>query len=453
MLTIICFTHNKIKGEKMNMFSTKDRHEFRPLLVEIEERPTSPLGRGLLWAILAFMVIATLWLFLAKIDVVVTARGKVIPSGEIKVLQPIETGVIGSISVIEGDYVTKGQILMEIDPSVTDTNLDSKLKNLELLNVEMARLTALVKNEEFYPSKITNDKNLLSTQKLIYDTKRSGYHQQLQLVTQQINQVDSQKKSITENIDRVKKLSDSAIARTERLFEVRDLITQEEYESARKDVIEYEEQTLVKEHEVNELDSKQTELIEQILFITQDYKNKLLEELTEKRKEATMLQVEIKSIQFKQSKQRLISPVDGYIGKLHVHTVGGVVTPAEKLITVIPKDAPLIIKATVLNQDSGFIKKGMQTAVKIDTFDFQKYGMIHGVVSHKADDSIDDEKLGPVYEIYIEPKEHFLTVNSEKVFLRSGMSVTAEMKVGKRRVIEFFLYPLIKYLDEGMSVR
>lgn len=437
----------------MDMFNTKDRHEFRPLLVEIEERPTSPLGRGLLWTILAFMVITTLWLFLAKIDVVVTARGKVIPSGEIKVLQPIETGVISSISVIEGDYVTKGEVLMEIDPSVTDTNLDSKLKNLELLNVEMARLTALVKNEEFYPSKITNDKNLLSTQKLIYDTKRSGYHQQLQLVTQQINQVDSQKKSITENIGRVKKLSDTAVARAERLFEVRDLITQEEYESARKDVIEYEEQTLVKEHEVNELDSKLTELIEQILFITQDYKNKLLEELTEKRKEATMLQVEIKSIQFKQSKQRLISPVDGYIGKLHVHTVGGVVTPAEKLITVIPKDAPLIIKATVLNQDSGFVKKGMQTAVKIDTFDFQKYGMIHGVVSHKADDSIDDEKLGPVYEIYIEPKEHFLTVNSEKVFLHSGMSVTAEMKVGKRRVIEFFLYPLIKYLDEGMSVR
>lgn len=79
--------------------------------------------------------------------------------------------------------------------------------------------------------------------------------------------------------------------------------------------------------------------------------------------------------------------------------------------------------------------------------------MIHGAVTHKADDSIDDEKLGPVYEIYIEPKEHFLTVNSEKVFLHSGMSVTAEMKVGKRRVIEFFLYPLIKYLDEGMSVR
>jgi len=437
----------------MDMFSTKDRHEFKPLLVEIEERPTSPLGRALLWSILSLMFITILWLFLAKIDVVVTARGKVIPSGEIKVLQPIETGVMSGIHVVEGEYVIKGQVLMDIDPSVTDTNLDSKQKNLELLTVESARLTALIKDTEFKPEKLTDDKNLLDTQTLIYETKRAGYHQQIQLIKEQINQVNSQVEATKEDINRAHKLSKSATYREKRLLEVIDIIAAQEYESAHKEVIEFEEQGLVKEHEVSKLLSKLTELSEQKLLVTQDYQNKLLEELTEKRKEATMLKVEIKSITFKQSKQHLISPVDGYIGKLHIHTVGGVVTPAEKLVTVIPKNAPLIIKATLLNQDSGFVKKGMESAVKIDTFDFQKYGMIHGIVSHKADDSIDDEKLGPIYEVYIEPQEHYLNVNGDKVYLRSGMSVTAEMKVGKRRVIEFFLYPLIKYLDEGMSVR
>jgi len=437
----------------MDIFSTKDRHEFRPLLVEIEERPTSPLGRGLLWTIFAFMLITVLWLFLAKIDIVVTARGQVIPSGEIKVLQPIETGVISSISVVEGEYVSKGEVLMAIDPSVTDTDLDSKLKNLELLNIEVARLTTLIEDKEFNPSKISSDKNLIATQKLIYDTKRLGYHQQIQLVIEQINQVDYQKDATIQDIERIYEVSKSAIAREKRLLEVKDLITQQEYETAHKEVIEYEEQTLLRVHELNKLHAKSTELEEQKLLITQDYHNKLLEELTKKGKEAIMLNVEIKSTTFRQSKQHLKSPVDGYVGKLHVHTIGGVVTPAEKLITVIPKNAPLIIKATVLNQDSGFVKQGLETSIKIDTFDFQKYGMINGVVTHKSDDSVDDEKLGPVYEIYIEPKEHFLTVNEEKIFLRSGMSVTAEMKVGKRRVIEFFLYPLIKYLDEGMSVR
>ena len=437
----------------MDMFSTKDRHEFRPLLVEIEERPTSPLGRGLLWTILAFMTITILWLFLAKIDVVVTARGKVIPLGEVKMLQPIETGVISSIRVKEGEYVTKGQVLMDIDPSVTETNLDSKLKHLELLEVETARLMALIQDKKFTPPEACKDKDLLATQRLIYDTKRVGYHQQIQLITEQLHQVDSQIDGAKADANRMMQLSAAANEREARLLEVIDIIAKEEFDAAHKEVIEYQEQGLMKEHEITKLRARLTELNEQKLLVTQEYQNKLLEELTEKRQEASMLKVEIESIKFKQAKQHITAPVDGYVGKLLVHTVGGVVTPAEKLITVIPKDVPLVIQATVLNQDSGFVKEGMETAVKIDTFDFQKYGMIHGIVSHKADDAIEDEKLGPVYEIYIEPKESFLTVHGEKVYLHSGMSVTAEMKVGKRRVIEFFLYPLIKYLDEGMSVR
>jgi hemolysin D len=440
------------------MFDTKDRHEFRPLLVEIEERPISPLGRALLWTILLFMTIACLWLFFAKIDVVVSAHGKVIPTGEVKVLQPIETGVISAIYIKEGEYVTKGQVLMEIDPSVTETNLDSKLKNLELLEVESVRLIALVKDIDFnistvYPNNKIGDKDLVETQQLIYETKKNAYHQQLQLIVEQLHQVDSQIDAIKTDIHRVELLANEALKREARLLKVIDIIAQQEYDIVHKEVIEYQEQKNMKRHEITKLNSKLTELSEQKLLITQDYQNKLLEELTLKRKEATMLKVEIKSIRFQQSKQHITSAVDGYVAKLLVHTVGGVVTPAEKLMSIVPKDAKLIIKATVLNHDSGFVKEGMEVALKIDTFDFQKYGMIEGIVIHKSDDSIDDEKLGPVYEIYVEPKATALYKNGEELKLRSGMSVNAEMKVGKRRVIEFFLYPLIKYLDEGMSVR
>ncbi|MFH1097843.1 MAG: hypothetical protein V1749_10155 [Candidatus Desantisbacteria bacterium] len=101
----------------------------------------------------------------------------------------------------------------------------------------------------------------------------------------------------------------------------------------------------------------------------------------------------------------------------------------------------------------GFIKKGMLVAIKIDTFNFQKYGMLKGKVRQISTDSIEDEKLGPVYEIYISPIDKHLMVEGKKRYISSGMSLTAEIKVGKRRIIEFFIYPLIKYLDEGMSVR
>jgi len=437
----------------MGLFHTKDRHEFKPLLVEIEDRPLNPLGRMLLWTIVAFMVLGGLWLFFAKIDIVVSARGKIIPYGEIKVLQPIETGVISKLLVKEGELVHKGQVLMEIDPSVTETNLESKEKNLELLEIEIIRLMALIENKDFISPAFCKDTVVLATQVLIFKTSKLGYEQQHLLIEKQVLQVQEQIGSMNVDKSRLTQHLENAQKKEERLQEVIDIIARSEYDEIHKEVIEYEEQIRMKEHEVIQLNEKLNELTEQKLLITQEYQNKLLEELTQKRKEATLLKVEIESIEIQKSKQSMTSPVDGYISKLMVHTIGGVVTPAEKLIFIVPNNVPLVIKATVQNQDIGFIKEGMESAVKVDTFDFQKYGLIPAEVSHISNDAIEDEKLGPIYEVYLKPTKNFLIVNGEKVYLNSGMSVTAELKVGKRRVIEFFIYPLIKYLDEGMSVR
>lgn len=165
------------------------------------------------------------------------------------------------------------------------------------------------------------------------------------------------------------------------------------------------------------------------------------------------LQASADEITFKNTKQTLVSPCDGYVDKLFIHTLGGVVTPAQELAAITPADMPLLIKATVLNQDIGFVKEGMPVSVKIDTFNFQKYGMIDGKVLTISKNSINDEKLGPVYEIYITPLTNTLNVEGKNEPIRTGMTLTAEVNVGKRRIIEFFIYPLIKYLDEGMSVR
>ncbi|PIV35210.1 MAG: HlyD family type I secretion periplasmic adaptor subunit, partial [Sulfurimonas sp. CG02_land_8_20_14_3_00_36_67] len=398
----------------MGLFHTKDRHEFKPLLVEIEDRPLNPLGRMLLWTIVAFMVLGGLWLFFAKIDIVVSARGKIIPYGEIKVLQPIETGVISKLLVKEGELVHKGQVLMEIDPSVTETNLESKEKNLELLEIEIIRLMALIENKDFISPAFCKDTVVLATQVLIFKTSKLGYEQQHLLIEKQVLQVQEQIGSMNVDKSRLTQHLENAQKKEERLQEVIDIIARSEYDEIHKEVIEYEEQIRMKEHEVIQLNEKLNELTEQKLLITQEYQNKLLEELTQKRKEATLLKVEIESIEFQKSKQSMTSPVDGYISKLMVHTIGGVVTPAEKLIFIVPNNVPLVIKATVQNQDIGFIKEGMESAVKVDTFDFQKYGLIPAEVSHISNDAIEDEKLGPIYEVYLKPTKNFLIVNGEK---------------------------------------
>jgi hemolysin D len=287
----------------------------------------------------------------------------------------------------------------------------------------------------------------------MYTSTKSAYDQQRQVLQEQLQQNEEAIQAAIADKSRLKQLLSSARERESRLKEVLDIISKRDYEDAKNQRVEYQEQLSMKEHVIAQSNGKAKELKEQLRLVTQEYRNKLLTELTQKSKEATALRTEVEAIAFRHAKQHITAPVDGYIGKLLVHTVGGVVTPAEKLVTLIPKDVPLIIKATVQNQDIGFISKSMDVAVKIDTFDFQKYGLINGKVKHIADDAIEDEKLGPVYEIAITPTNTTLVVEGKTLPITAGMSVTAELKVGKRRVIEFFIYPMIKYLDEGLSVR
>ncbi len=135
---------------------------------------------------------------------------------------------------------------------------------------------------------------------------------------------------------------------------------------------------------------------------------------------------------------------------MSVYTLGAVVTPAEKLIHIVPADNKLFVKALVENKDIGYIKEGMDVKIKLDTYNFQKFGMLQGKVRLISKDSIDDETLGRVYEVYIDLIENCL---SEDRCAKPGMTVLAEINIGKRRVIEFFIYPVIRYLDEGLSVR
>lgn len=169
--------------------------------------------------------------------------------------------------------------------------------------------------------------------------------------------------------------------------------------------------------------------------------------------EASLIQNKTKKEQLEKQIQTIKSPIDGYINELEIHTVGGVVTPAQKLMTVVPKDTKLKIKAKVMNQDIGFIEEGMDASIKIDTFNFQKYGIIKGTVVVVGVNSIEDEKMGQVYEVFVEPRNTTLIVEGKEQTIKTGMSVTCEINIGKRRIIEFFVYPLIKYLDESIKVR
>ncbi len=331
-----------------------DSHEFKPILAEIEDAPLNPIGNTMFWFIMSFMLIAGLWMYFGKVDIVVTARGLIIPTGEEKLVQSLDKGVVTTLAVKEGDYVTEGQIVAVVSPAEHEPGLE-----LNNLREEEARVA----------QELASDRAKL------------------------------------------------AIARSEqsRLNSVRDIIPSSRYDQTAKEVTELS-------HNIGALS-------------------------------ASLSEIRNKRLQIEKQEQFLKAPIEGYVNTIFVHTIGGVVQPAEKIMTIVPKDAKKINKAQVMNQDVGFIEKGMPVSIKVDTYNFQKYGILDGVVTVVSPNSIEDERLGPIYEVYIRPKNTTLLVEGKEQTIKYGMSTTNEIKIGKRRIIEFFIYPLIKYMDESIKVR
>ena len=331
-----------------------DSHEFKPILAEIEDAPLNPIGNTIFWIIIAFIVIAASWMYFGKVDIVVTARGLIIPTGEEKVIQSLDKGVVTDLFVKEGEYVTEGQEVAVISPAEHEPGLE--LNNIKEEEVRVAE-------------QLASDRSKYA---IALDNKR-------------------------------------------RLESVRDIIPQYRYDDAVKEVTELS-------HSIGALS-------------------------------ASLAEIRNKRVQLEKQKQILKSPIDGYVNTIFTHTIGGVVTPAEKIMTIVPKDASMQIKAKVMNQDVGFIESGMPVSVKVDTYNFQKYGILDGVVTIVSPNSIQDEHLGDIYEVYIEPKNTTLLVEGKEQSIKYGMTTTNEIKIGKRRIIEFFIYPLIKYMDESIKVR
>lgn len=430
-----------------------DSHEFRPILAEIEDQPLNPAGRFVFWTIIAAIVFLGGWVCLGKVDVVVAGRGQVVPDGQVKVIQPMETGVVSAINCKPGDVVRRGDVLVEIDPSATAPTLESSKEKLRILEIEVERLEAILANLPFTPDPAVYGQDLVQLQKQMYTAAVTGFAKLIAGKRDEMRKVEEQTAAALVERNRFESLLAVEREREARLVKVLDLIARDDYEQLRHDIINNEKGFEEQESKLKELAHLRNQLENDIAYATEEFRNKNFTELAERHKEHADLRAEIERVGFMHRKQSLVSPVDGNVNEVFITTVGGVVTPAEKLLTVVPQGTPLLVEALVLNKDIGFVEPGMDVTLKVDAFDFQKYGILKGEVKQISKDSIKDEQLGQVYKVYVTPLEHALRVEGREVSLSSGLTVSAEVNVGKRRIIEFFIYPLIKYLDEGLSVR
>jgi hemolysin D len=180
----------------------------------------------------------------------------------------------------------------------------------------------------------------------------------------------------------------------------------------------------------------------------------------------------LKKARQKEAYSRLLAPVAGSVQQLTVHTIGQVVTTGQQLMIVVPKGTKLEVEANLLNRDKGFVREGQEARIKVETFDFTKYGVIDGVVTDVSNDAVSlGQNGGPqsgqgqaaavaaagagalVFPVRIALSRETIRVGGKEAPLTPGMSVVAEVKTGNRRVIEYLLSPLLKLKDEAFRER
>jgi len=449
------------------------RHEidFLPAALEIQEKPPSPLGRAIIWAIVAFFSLVVLWAMMSEIDIVATAQGKIIPSGRVKVIQPMEIGVVRQIHVQEGQRVDAGDVLIELDPTATLADLGRLERELIAARLDEARYRTVERltAEPAGGSESAEAVTLEVPPPLAQDAGASAIALQGQLLQSAWsehrarsaaldNTIASREAELAALQEEVKKRAGTLPLITKRASAVRHMVDKQL--SAEQTWLELEEERVEQQQELAGLKSRTQqveasirEAREQRQVLDAEFRRELLTKLSETERRIDQLQQERVKASQRTRLQRMTAPVAGVVQQLAVHTIGGVVTPAQQLMTIVPESETLEVEAWILNKDIGFVEQGQSAEVKIETFPFTRYGTIDAQMIDVSNDAVTDEQKGLVYAARVLMKDAVIRVGEKLVNLTPGMAVTVEVKTGKRRLIEFILSPLLRYKSESLGER
>jgi hemolysin D len=458
----------------------RDRDElaFLPAALEIVESPPSPIGRAIGATIIAIFVLALLWASLGHVDIVATATGKIIPTGHSKVIQPFETGVVRAIRVADGQTVDAGDVLIELDPTINESETNHLQGDLQSAQLDIARLHAALADTDdpltgFHAPEGANPA-LVAMQRQFLMAQVTEHKAKIAALDGQRAQKEAELATISATVDKL----DAVIPTIQERVNIRKTLNEYgsrlQYFEVLQQLTESQQERLVQLSHSREAQAALAAIIDTRSQTVAEYRRTLFGELAEAERKAAGLAADLAKAARRTKLQLLTAPVSGMVQQLAVHTVGGVVTPAQSLMVIVPSDSRLEIEAMVSNRDIGFVHAGDPVEIKVDTFDFTRYGLLHGQVLSISSDSIvrdvsvdkTTDKSASADSTTSEPKGQELSyaarisldraqmqLEDKMVNLSPGMAVTAEIKTGSRRIIGYLLSPLLKYKEESLRER
>ncbi|WP_376961177.1 HlyD family type I secretion periplasmic adaptor subunit [Azospirillum sp. A26] len=452
-----------------------DERAFLPAALELMETPASPLGRAVAMTICAFFALAVAWACWGEVDVVAIATGKVIPSGRTKTIQPFESGIVRAIRVEEGQPVRAGDVLIELDPTTSAAERDRLAGELLAARLDVARLEAAsAGREDRFQPPAGADASVVGLHRLQLLHALAEHRARLGGLERQESQKTGELNTALATIDRL----GAVVPILRERVEARKTLSDHEVGSRmawlelRQDLVDKEKDLAVQRSRLSEAKAALEAAGEARRQAEAEFQRTVLHDLTEVRQKAATLAQELVKAEQRAALQSLTSPVDGTVQQLQVTTLGGVVTPAQPLMSIVPADSRIEVEATLQNKDIGFIAPGQPVEIKVDTFTFTKYGLLHGTVQSLSQDAVPRDRSGQgsaaaapsangmpagpqdlVYTARIALSETQLAVNGHMVNLVPGMAVTAEIKTDTRKIIDYVLSPMLRYRQEVLRER
>jgi hemolysin D len=406
--------------------------EFLPAALSLQEKPVSPAARLVASILIVLVAVLITWSIVGKIDIIVNASGKVIPSGYSKTIASVDIASVKALYVEEGQFVKVGDLLIELDTSASDSERDKAEGDRSVALMQVTRAKALITAlDSGQPPQLSRIDTLPA---------EKWRAEQLHLEAQYRDYV-TRLKRIEGDIERYQEALQLA---TQRASDFKVLL--KDHDVSNHAWLEKEQARVDLAGQLADAKNQHGALIAETRRIAYD-------QLTEGSKAAASSRQDALRSDAHSKLLKLTAPVNGTVQQLDVHTVGGVVSAAKPLMQIVPKETRVEVEAFLENKDVGFVKEGQSAAVKIDAFEYTKYGTITGKVTHVSRDAIADEKKGLIYSTKIILDKSTINVEGKELLLSAGMTVNVEIKTGDRRIIEYVLSPLMRHKRESLNER
>ena len=451
----------------MNPLSSKAEAnplDFSPPLLRLQEAPPNPLGRKVLWSLLALLLLLLLWALIGKLDIVAVAEGKLIPESYVKIVQPAESGIVKDILVKEGQSVKADQVLMRMDMLISEADTKAIDADYQRKRLALRRIEAELGGQPF-KMQADDPPHLAQEIAAQYWANRSALEAAL---AEERSRLIKAKQDMAA-AEQVKKKLEEVLPHYRNQDQAYEKLVKDGFAGSlmgsdkKRERLEKEQELQTQGFLIESAKANIMQSEKKLAQIDSDYRRQLHAERNDIQGQFDKLAQEVAKQTHKQSLLELKAPQDGVVKDLATHTAGTVVQPGTILLTLVPKDEILRAEVWVSNEDIGFVRQGQPVKLKFAAFPFQKYGMVEGTVEHVSADAADGNAAGQneqgkknqplLYKALVRLKEMALAMDGQRFVLSAGMQTNAEIWLGDRTVMEYLLSPVRRAWHEAARER